>query len=100
VTAHSIPDSSSVSDRRLGNRLAEMIAPPGTAQLPLSLRRVIRIAPASLTTATLTDGTRLLACGASGSSGWPGGIREPAHLFDDPRSRDLRPLCSLASARE
>ena len=44
------------------------MAPPGTAQLPLSERRMSRISPASLATMTLTEGTRLLAGGAVGSS--------------------------------
>src|SRR6266516_7501967 len=41
--------------------------PPGTAQLSLSVRRIIRISPWSLTTITFADGTGLLAFGAVGS---------------------------------
>ena len=44
------------------------MAPPGTAQFPLSVRRISRISPASFATTTLTDGTRLVAVGAAGSS--------------------------------
>ena len=44
------------------------IAPPGNVQLPLSERRMSRISPASLATATFTDGTMLVASGALGSS--------------------------------
>jgi hypothetical protein len=69
VIAHLIPDSSKVSRTAAwATDSPKSIAPPGTAQLPLSVRRIIRISPASLTAITLTDGTRLLAFGASGSS--------------------------------
>jgi hypothetical protein len=44
------------------------IAPPGTAQLSLSERRISKTSPAPLTTTTLTEGARLLAAGAAGSS--------------------------------
>jgi hypothetical protein len=39
------------------------MAPPGSAQLPLSVRRISRRSPASLITAAFTDGTRLFAGG-------------------------------------
>ena len=57
-----------LADRRLGDRLAEVDPAPGRAQLPLSVRRISRMAAAWLTTTTLTAGTRLLALGASGES--------------------------------
>ena len=44
------------------------IAPPGSAQLSLSDRRISSTSPASLVTTTLTDGTMLFTAGASGSS--------------------------------
>jgi hypothetical protein len=44
------------------------MAPPGSAQFPLPVRRIITIESSSFTTATFTDGTRLFAAGASGSS--------------------------------
>jgi len=43
-------------------------APPGTVQLSLSDRRTSNTSPAALLTTTLTDGTRLFASGADGSS--------------------------------
>ena len=55
-------------DGGLGQRLTDVDAPPGSAQLSLSERRISRISPASLVTATLTEGTILFAAGASGSS--------------------------------
>ena len=70
MIAHSIPDSSSVSRTAAwATDSPRSTAPPGMAQLSLSgaadhqesrLRR--------MTTITLTDGTRLLALGASGSA--------------------------------
>lgn len=54
-------------DGRLGNGLAEINRAPGSAQLPLSVRRIIRMSPASLTTATLTEGAMLFTRGAAGS---------------------------------
>jgi len=44
------------------------IAPPGTAQFWLSDRRMSKTSPAAFVTITLTDGTRLVAAGAAGSS--------------------------------
>jgi hypothetical protein len=44
------------------------IAPPGNAQLPLSLRRISSSSPASLTTTTFAEGTTVFAGGAAGSS--------------------------------
>ena len=46
VIAHSIPDSSSVS-RTAASAIdsSSSIAPPGTAQLPLSVRRIFRLSP-------------------------------------------------------
>jgi hypothetical protein len=52
----------------LGDRLAEVDGAAGTAQFWLSVRRISRVSPASLSTITLTAGTRLLAFGASGES--------------------------------
>jgi hypothetical protein len=58
-----------LADRGLGDRLAEVDrAAGGGPKLLLSVRRISRIAPASLTTTTLTEGTRLLVLGASGES--------------------------------
>jgi hypothetical protein len=57
-----------LADRGLGDGLAEVDGAPGTPQLPLSVRRISRMSPASLTTTTLTEGTRLLGVGASGES--------------------------------
>jgi hypothetical protein len=49
VIAHSIPDSSSVSRAAAwATDSPRSTAPPGTAQLPLSVRRISRIAPAWL----------------------------------------------------
>jgi hypothetical protein len=44
------------------------MAPPGIAQLSLSLRWIISSWPASLTTITFAEGTRLFGGGAAGSS--------------------------------
>jgi len=57
-----------LADRRLGDGLAEVDRAAGDGQLPLSVRRISRISLASLTTTTLTEGTSLLALGASGES--------------------------------
>ena len=57
-----------LADCRLGDGLAEIDGAAGDAQFPLSVRRTSRIAPASLTTTTLTAGTRLVALGVSGES--------------------------------
>ncbi len=54
--------------RCLGERFARVHAAAGTAQLSLSVRRIMRISPWSLTTITFAEGTMLVACGASGSS--------------------------------
>ena len=69
VTSQSIPVSSRVS-RTAACTIdsPRSIAPPGTAQLSLSDRRISNTSPASLITTTLTEGTRLFAFGASGSS--------------------------------
>jgi hypothetical protein len=69
VIVHSIPDSSRVSRTAVwATDSPRSTGPPGRAQLLLSVRRISRIAPASLTTTTWTEGTRLLALGASGES--------------------------------
>ena len=44
------------------------MAPPGSAQFSLSVRRISKIAPSSRATTTDTAGTRLLGSGAAGSS--------------------------------
>jgi len=44
------------------------IAPPGTAHFWLSERRISSTSPSLFVTTTLTDGTRLVALGASGLS--------------------------------
>ena len=63
VTSQSIPVSSRVS-RTAACTIdsPRSIAPPGTAQLSLSERRISNTSPAELVTTTLTDGTRLFAC--------------------------------------
>ena len=69
MISHSIPVSSRVSRTAAWTiDSPRSIAPPGTAQLSLSDRRIIKTSPASLTTTTLTEGTRLFAFGAAGSS--------------------------------
>jgi hypothetical protein len=62
--------------------LPRSTAPPGRAQLLLSVQRISRIAPASLTTTTLTEGTRLLALGASGSRSSRSSVGSSAHPFE------------------
>ena len=54
-----------LADRGLVHRLAEIDGAAGDGQLPWSVRRISRISAASLATTTLTEGTRLLAFGAS-----------------------------------
>jgi hypothetical protein len=56
--------------------------PAGSAQLPLSVRRMSRILPSVLVTTTLTDGTMRCACGASGSS-WKSSLRVMVLVFRD-----------------
>ena len=69
VIRHSIPLSSLVSLTAASTMDSpRSIAPPGTAQLSLSERRIIKTSPSSLTTTTFTEGTMLLAFGAVGSS--------------------------------
>src|SRR5262249_33849305 len=64
-----MPVSSWVSRRAAWGRDSPMsTAPPGMAQLSLSVRRMSRICPERLVTTTLTDGTMCCAVGASGSS--------------------------------
>lgn len=49
-----------LANRGLGDGLAEIDRAAGSApQFPLSVRRIIRMLPASLTTTILTGGTRL-----------------------------------------
>jgi hypothetical protein len=57
-----------LADRGLGNGLAEVDRAAGERRVAVSVRRISRISAASLTTTTLTAGTRLLAFGASGES--------------------------------
>lgn len=69
VISHLIPVSSRVSRiAAAGRDSPRSIAPPGTAQLPLSLRRIIGISPVSSVTTTFTNGTRLLGSGTAGAS--------------------------------
>jgi hypothetical protein len=69
VTSQSIPVSSRVS-RTAACTIdsPKSIAPPGSAQLSLSERRISSTSPAALVTTTLTDATMLFTVGASGSS--------------------------------
>ena len=69
VTSQAIPVSSRVSRTAVSTRDSpRSIAPPGSAQLSLSVRWISSSAPASLTTTMFADGTKLFAAGASGSS--------------------------------
>src|SRR5215218_5225597 len=67
--SHSMPVSSRVSRAPASAIVSPMsIAPPGKAQFSLSVRRIKSSSPFSFVTPTLTEGTRLLASGALGSS--------------------------------
>src|SRR5215472_6454950 len=65
--------------------------PPGTAQLALSVRRMSRISPWSLTTITFADGTILLALGAAGSLRWSIRLAMASHFLAVPGLSGLVP---------
>src|SRR5688572_6243064 len=69
VTSASTPVSSKVSQTAASAiDSPSCIDPPSQDQLPLSVRSMRRISPASFSTTQLTLGTRLFGAGALGSS--------------------------------